>query len=264
MNPDWTIVALSALGASIAMTVLWLVQRRTGDAGIADVGWALGVGALAVLYAWCGQGYGLRRLLVAAMGGIWALRLAVYLLRDRVFQGEEDGRYQMLRQNWGARAQFNFFWFLQVQAFFIVVFSLPFLVVVYRVDVGLDGWDWAAVTLWLLALVGESVADLHLRRFRADPANGGRICRTGLWRYSRHPNYFFEWLHWWAYVFLAVPAPHGWVALSAPLFLLYLLFYVTGIPYTEKRALASRGDDYRRYQRSTSAFIPWFPRKEET
>ncbi len=264
MSPDWTLLAWGGLGASLVMMALWLVQRRSGDAGIADVGWVLGVGALALVYAWEGQGYGPRRLLVAALGGAWALRLALYLLRDRVLRGEEDGRYQMLRQNWGARAQFNFFWFFQAQAFFIVAFSLPFFVVAQRTDVGLDGWDWAGAALWLLALVGEVLADRQLERFRTDPDNSGRTCRAGLWAYSRHPNYFFEWLHWWAYVLFAAPAPHGWVTLSAPLFLLYLLFYVTGIPYTEKRALASRGDDYRRYQRTTSAFIPWFPRKEET
>jgi steroid 5-alpha reductase family enzyme len=93
-------------------------------------------------------------------------------------------------------------------------------------------------------------------------ANRGHTCRDGLWRYSRHPNYFFEWLHWWAYVPLSLGAAGGWATILAPLVMLFFLFCVTGIPATEAQALQSRGADYRQYQRTTSAFFPWFPRRE--
>ena len=85
--------------------------------------------------------------------------------------------------------------------------------------------------------------------------------RQGLWRYSRHPNYFFQWLTWVAYALMALAAPWGWIGLLAPLLILYLIVFVTGIPPSEEQALKSRGDDYRRYQRETSAFVPWFPRR---
>jgi steroid 5-alpha reductase family enzyme len=110
--------------------------------------------------------------------------------------------------------------------------------------------------------IGESVADRQLGRFKTRPGSRGLACREGLWRYSRHPNYFFEWLVWIAYSLLAWPAPHGYLALPIPLLMLFFLLRVTGIPYTEAQALRSRGEAYARYQREVSAFIPWFPRRQ--
>jgi steroid 5-alpha reductase family enzyme len=118
------------------------------------------------------------------------------------------------------------------------------------------------VAVAVLALGGEAIADAQLSRFRRDPANRGTVCRTGLWRYSRHPNYFFEWVHWWAYVLIGIAAPWGWLALFGPALMLLFLFKITGIPPTEARALESRGDAYREYQRTTSVFVPWPPRRE--
>jgi steroid 5-alpha reductase family enzyme len=110
-------------------------------------------------------------------------------------------------------------------------------------------------------VAGEYLADHQLARFRADPANGGRTCRSGLWRYSRHPNYFFEWLHWFTYVALAAGSRLAWVALSGPLVMYVFLRWVSGIPFTEAQALRTRGEDYRDYQRRTSMLFPWPPRR---
>jgi len=138
---------------------------------------------------------------------------------------------------------------------------VPFLPVVYF-DQPVPRWsDVLAIAVWIVAIAGEGVADRQLARFRADPENRGKTCRAGLWRYSRHPNYFFEWVHWFTYVLLAFGSPYVWLTLAGPAVMLLFLYKVTGIPYTEKRALMSRGDDYRRYQETTSAFVPWFPRK---
>ena len=109
-----------------------------------------------------------------------------------------------------------------------------------------------------MAIGGESVADAQLHRFRSQPSNAGRTCSQGLWNYSRHPNYFFEWLHWFSYVAWALPYDWGWLSLMAPVVMFYLLFSVTGIPYAEKRALLNRGDEYRTYQKRTHAFFPFF------
>ena len=243
------------------MTLAWAVQRRTGDAGIVDVAWAGGIGMLACAYALTGSGLGERQLLVGLLGATWSLRLASYLFIDRIRADAEDGRYQMLRQRWAERAPFYFFLFFQAQALLVIVFSLPFFLAVQN-PAPLSLWDGLGLALFAIALLGESLADRQLGHFRRAPQNHGQTCRTGLWRYSRHPNYFCEWLHWWTYVPIAFSAPWGMLSLAGPIAMLYLLFFVTGIPYTEKQALKSRGDDYRAYQKSTSAFFPWFPRKE--
>jgi steroid 5-alpha reductase family enzyme len=258
---SWNLVLLGWVAVAAVMVVLWVVQRVRRDAGVVDVGWAAGLGALAVLYAVFAPGDPLRRLLVAAMAGTWSLRLAWYILVNRVLGKPEDGRYQTLRLKWGNRAQSRFFVFFQLQALVDVIFSLPYLVAMTNPAPGLGTWDLAGVLVWVVAVAGETVADRQLAAFRADPANRGTTCRVGLWRTSRHPNYFFEWLHWWAYVLLAVGSPWWALTLVGPALMLFFLFKVTGIPATEAQALASRGEDYRDYQRTTSVFVPWFPKR---
>lgn len=261
MGPE-SVLAVGWAGSAAVMAGLWAVQRRTSDAGIVDVGWAALLGALAVLYAAVLDG-GLpaRRWLVAAVAGAWSARLAGYLLVDRVVGGEEDGRYQALRAHWGERAQPWFFAFFQAQALLAAILSVEFVLVMLHPAGGLRVWDGLGAAIVLGSVVGETVADRQLARFRSDPANRGRTCRQGLWRYSRHPNYFFEWLHWLAYPVFAIGAPWWWATLFAPALMYVFIRYLTGIPATERHALESRGDDYRRYQATTNALVPWFPRE---
>jgi steroid 5-alpha reductase family enzyme len=256
----WALVLLGWAGMVVVMLALYVVQHVRRDAGVVDVGWALGVGALAVWYAFGATGEPERRILVAVLAWLWGARLGFYLLRNRVLARGEDGRYQMLRERWGARAPVNLFLFFQVQAAWAVMFSVPFLPVAYSRAPGFAWSDYVGIAVWLVAVGGESLADHQLARFRARPESKGKTCRAGLWRYSRHPNYFFEWTHWFAYVFLALGSPYVWVTFAGPVVMLLFLYKVTGIPYTEQRALLSRGDDYREYQRTTSAFFPWFPK----
>jgi steroid 5-alpha reductase family enzyme len=256
-----TIALVGWAVAAVVFAVLWLDEWRRNDASAVDVGWSFTIGVLAIVFAVLGPGDVERRALVGTLAALWAFRLAGFLFVNRVWGRPEDGRYQRMRAWLGPRAHLGFFVFYQMQAFWTVLFAIPFLVVVSIERGGLVWLDYAGAAVWLVAVVGEAISDAQLARFRANPANRGRTCREGLWRYSRHPNYFFEWVHWFAYVVMAIGAPWGWVAWSGPALMLLFLFKVTGIPHTERQALASRGEDYRRYQQETSIFIPWFPRK---
>ncbi len=239
------------------------MQRRLRDAGVVDVGWAGCLGAAAVCLGLFLDGAPVQRALAALVGGVWGSRLAWHLLSDRVLGRPEDGRYRALREHWGARADAHLLWFFQVQALLVALLALPFALVARSPATELAPVQWAGVLLFALAQGGVALADRQLARFRARPEHRGRTCRAGLWRLSRHPNYFFEWLVWCAFALLALPAPGGVWALAVPALMLLLITKVSGIPWTEAQALRSRGEDYRRYQRTTSAFIPWFPRERE-
>lgn len=257
-------MAIGLLGLCIIstfMTALWGYQYIKRDAGIVDVGWALSLGILSSTYWFFGQGEETRKLVTTCLVILWSLRLGLYLLFNRVIGKEEDGRYKALRVHWAERQHLYFFLFFQAQAQLAVLLSLPMILVVNDKTPFGTTLDIIAVAFMTLSLLGESIADYQLAKWRKNPAHKGQTCRAGLWKYSRHPNYFFEWLHWWFYVAITIHLPLGWLSLGLPALMLYFLLRVTGIPYTEMQAIRSRGDDYRHYQRTTSAFIPWFPKK---
>ncbi len=245
--------------AATVMALGWLWQWRHCNAGIVDALWALLLAAAATCLALLGPGAALSRVTIGVCATTWGLRLGLYLWR-RVHDEAEDGRYRALREHWHGR-QSVFFIFFQFQAGLVVLFSLPFAAVAWNKQ---PSTVWLAVgtVIWLLALIGESIADRQLARFRANASNRGRTCRTGLWRHSRHPNYFFEWLMWIGYAVIATGSLLVWLAWLGPAVMYLFLRYLSGIPFTEQQALRNRGDDYRAYQRSTSAFFPWFVRDQ--
>ena len=252
----------SAWGAvALLMFVLWVVHLVIRNAAIVDAGWAFGIPLAAAVFAWRVEGDGLRYGLLLAMTGIWGARLGLYLLFTRVLGQPEEGRYRELRRRWATRLPLRFFLFFQVQGLIDVFLSLPALIVALNPAPGLSAFEIAGFLAWAVGVVGEVAADRQLHRFKQDPASAGRTCAVGLWRYSRHPNYFFEWLVWVGYAVYALGSPFGWLALACPALMLYFLFRVTGIPATEEQALRTRGEDYRLYQQTTSAFVPWFPRR---
>jgi steroid 5-alpha reductase family enzyme len=249
-------MVLGATGLAL-LVGLWAVQLRTRDAATADLGWTILVGIGALATGVLTDGNPARRALVAGLAAVWALRLGIYLVRDRVLSGRgEDGRYRALRDRWGPAAPRNFLLLYLGQAVVAALFILPLWAAMRGGP--LDGWAAAGVVVWCVGVAGEWLADRQLARFRADATNRGAVCRAGLWRYSRHPNYFFEWVHWWAYVLIGHAAP---LTLLGPAVMLVFLFRITGIPYTERQALRSRGEAYLAYQRATSVFVPWPPRR---
>jgi steroid 5-alpha reductase family enzyme len=253
------LVALWLLAAA-AMLAGWRWQRRRANAGIVDVIWAGSLGAGAVLLAAAADGARAPRTLLAVLGSAWSARLAAHLW-TRVKREGEDGRYRHLRSLWG-KSQWRWLAFFQLQALLVPVFALPYAAVAANPRSS-AAWLAAGGALWLLSLAGEARADAQLERFRADPANRGRTCQCGLWRYSRHPNYFFEWLHWFAYVLLAAGSPLWGLAWLGPLLMWLFLRFLSGVPWTEAQALRSRGEDYRDYQRRTPMLFPWFPRHSD-
>jgi steroid 5-alpha reductase family enzyme len=195
------------------------------------------------------------------LAGLWGVRLGVHLVR-RVAAEPEDGRYRYLRAHWHDD-QRKFFAFFMAQALLTGLLSLPFFAAAQNPDASFWPWKIAAIAIWIVSVGGEAIADRELAAFRADDAHRGTTCRVGLWRYSRHPNYFFEWTHWFAYVALSIGAGSlVWLAAAGPVLMLVSLCWITGIPFVEAQALRSRGEEYRAYQRTTSAFVPWFPRRD--
>lgn len=243
------------------MCVLWLIYRISNKPMIVDAGWGFGLALIGIFYAFIGDGDVTRRIIIGVMTGIWGFRLGSYLLFTRVIGSHHDARYDMLEKEWGKHIPFRYFLFYQYQAFAIVLVSLQFIVIARNPSPELSIPEYIGIGLWLVSVIGQTVADAQLHAFKSDPSNKGKVCQRGVWNYSRHPNYFFEWLIWLAYCSFALASEDGWISLFAPAIMLYLLLRVTGIPLTEANALRSRGDLYREYQRTTSAFVPWFKKK---
>jgi steroid 5-alpha reductase family enzyme len=255
---------LLLIGWGVASALLWslyLLQVKTKDATAVDAGWSASLVALAVLYAAVGPGAQCHRILIAVIGGLEYLRIAFVVLR-RVGHGE-DSRYRELRARWRdkGREQLTFAIFYQAQAALAAAFSVPFLLAAFNGSGSIERIEWVGAVVWLFGASFEAIADFQLARFKANPANKGQTMRFGLWHYSRHPNYFGQCVTWVGFALVATAAPWGWIAWFAPALITYLVLFVTGVPPAEERSLASRGDDYRRYQRETSVFVPWFPKK---
>jgi steroid 5-alpha reductase family enzyme len=262
MNSDPLFLIVVGYGAMVVlMLVLWSVQVVFRNASIADVGFCAGLIAVVLWYARHASGETERKLLVVFMVCVYAGRLGLFLLFNRVIGKAEDARYQAVRRSWGAWEQAKMFGYFQVQAAAVAAFSLPFLVLIQNPRPPFSFFELGGFIIWIAAISGEAAADRQLARFRAQPWNRDRVFRDGLWYYSRHPNYFFEWLHWWSYVVMAIGAP-GWpLTLIGPAGMGWALLRVTGIPLAEQQALKKRGAEYRQYQQTTNAFVPWVPKR---
>jgi steroid 5-alpha reductase family enzyme len=257
----WTLTGLGINTAVLIMAITWLLCRWVDNAGYVDVAWSYSFALIVWLFAALGPGDMLRKSLIIAMVTIWSLRLGTHLLlRVSKHHPREDKRYASLREQFPKRPWLMFFGFFQFQAVLVGLLCAPFAAACVNPDPDLHAWEIAGAALWIVAIAGEAVADHQLNRFRSNPASQGKVCNTGLWRYSRHPNYFFEWIVWIAYFLFALGTPGGWITIYCPLLMLFFLTKVTGVPPAEEQSLKSCGEAYREYQRTTSAFIPTPPK----
>jgi steroid 5-alpha reductase family enzyme len=281
MTPYLMAIGLSLAFVVVEMSATWMVAGRLRNYGIVDVVWSFGFLPLALLHLAVGTLWRVGpssggtaawnpvpALVITALVGLWSLRLGLHLYRRvAAHHPVEDVRYAALREEWGQEAARKMYRFYLLQGLIQVVLALPFVWVSLDSGIGrgVGGLGWtgvAGLVLWAIGIGGESVADRQLARFRGDPSRRGQVCQEGLWRWSRHPNYFFEWLVWVGYAVFAGESSLGGFAWLSPLLMYHFLVNVTGIPMTEALSVKSKGDAYRRYQRTTSAFFPRPPRSD--
>jgi steroid 5-alpha reductase family enzyme len=236
------------------MLVSWLYAMKIKNIGIVDVAWAGLMAAAGVFCAIMGTGSNTAKLATGLFAGLWGGRLFLSLFK-RVFSEPEDGRYQALRQTWNGSPS-KLFVFFQGQALIVVLFSIPFFAASNNQSLDYGIWLVLAILVFIVSVAGETIADEQLAAFRGNKANRGKTCRQGLWAWSRHPNYFFEWLHWFSYVLLAVGSGDFMLSLIGPVLMLLFLYRVSGIPWTEAQSIRTRGEDYIQYQKEVSAFFP--------
>lgn len=254
------LLVLGLLITTPVMLALWALHLHTRNASWVDVGWAANLGLLAIAYAYVAPGDLMRRLLVATVVGLWSARLTLHLIA-RTIGAPEDPRYGDMRARWGGNLGLKFFTLFVGQGLLDVLLALPFLFAAIDTSPQIHWLTWAGAAVAALGMLGEAVADAQLRAYKANAANRGQVCRVGLWSWSRHPNYFFDWLVWVGFALLGIASPWGWTGLLGPALMLYFLTRVTGIAATEAHALRSRGEAYRQYQRDVSAFVPLPPRR---
>ncbi|HEY5948951.1 MAG TPA: DUF1295 domain-containing protein [Kofleriaceae bacterium] len=253
-------IAEAWLLCAIVQAVLWMISERTKNAGIVDVGWAQSFTAVVLVFALLPLAPKAGWLPIAILVVAWSTRLTCYLVSRGAATGAEEGRYMELRRRWALHASQRFFGFFQLQGALTAILSTAF-VVPFVVAPWDSGWlRGIGFVVSATGIVGESIADAQLARFKRDPSHVGKVCEVGLWRYSRHPNYFFEWCVWLGFAIYGLAFHGGWLALFAQALIFGTIWKVTGIPATEAQALRSKGEPYRHYQQTTSTFVP-LPRR---
>ena len=239
----------------VVFSVVWVIQKRIRNAGIVDLVWTFATGAAGLILISQGSAPLFRKLIVASIVAIWSLRLGLYLCK-RILSEEEDGRYADMRIAWGDQFERKIFIFFQLQAVWTVLFAIPMLAAAMNPAESIQWFDFVGIGFFAASIIGESIADRQLFRFKHNPQNSGQVCRVGLWKYSRHPNYFFEWLHWFAYLFISFGSIWMIGSVAGVVVMYLFLTRVTGIPITEKRVSKTRKAQYEIYQKEVSPFFP--------
>ena len=262
MHASLTIMGWNLAAVAVMMVAGWLTSLAYKNVTVVDSLWGLGFVLIAWLTFFGSDGYYGRRVLIVALVTLWGLRLCLYL-SWRNWRKGEDPRYGSWRKQSGHR-----FWLVSLfkvfvlQALFLWVISVSLQIGLLATTPAHLKWlDAIGLIVWSAGFVFESVGDWQLARFKADPASKGRVMDRGLWAYTRHPNYFGEFLVWWGLFLITLSTPNGWWTIFSPIIITSVLLKMTGIPLTEK-ALVENRPGYDDYIKRTSAFVPWWPAKE--
>ena len=255
-------IAISACILIPLFAICSAVSERIKNYGIVDVVWSYSFSLVALICFFISPGFFTRKVLISLIATLWSLRLGTYLLiRVSNHHPKEDSRYAQLRTDWNKNLKLKMAAFFQMQAITVIILSIPFYLISSNSTAYIKAIEVLGVLLWIIAIAGETLSDIQLAKFKKNPLNNSEVCSEGLWRYSRHPNYFFEWLIWVSYFIMACGSPYGWISIISPISILYLLLKKTGVPMVEEQALKKKREKYTAYQNSTSMFIPWFPKK---
>jgi steroid 5-alpha reductase family enzyme len=251
----------AALAILIMMIILWIISIVIKNVSIVDLFWGFGYVLAAAVYYYYAEGNEIRKLIIMILTAIWGLRLTVYLSWRNIGKGE-DYRYQEFRKNFGAHRYwwFSFFQTFLLQGVLMWLVSAPLLAAMYYgKDYQLNVIDYMAIIIWVIGFIFEAGGDYQLARFKSDANNKGKVLNTGLWKYTRHPNYFGDSTIWWAFGLFSIAAGSYLPVLGSVLMTL-LLIKVSGVALLE-RSLKDKKPEYNEYIRRTSAFFPWPPKK---
>jgi len=238
----------------IHMSLVWCLYRYLKNPSVVDVGWASGLTLSGLIYLYA-YPLSLRTLILSFILILWGSRLGLYLWFTRIHLGKVDKRYLTLSENWKIAKPLGFFLNFQLQGVLIFVIAIPWYFSASAGITALTLLDYIAILLALIGLAGETLADHQLQLFKRTTSGG--VCTSGLWHYSRHPNYFFECLMWLAFALFGFAHTYGVIGLISPITLYLMMIKITG-PITEEGSIKARGQAYIDYQKTTPMFFPWF------
>ena len=245
------------------MLLFWCIYLVQRNISIVDIGWGVGFLAVGLVDFILGDGYEWRKILILILVSTWALRLSIHIAQ-RYRPEHDDPRYPLVMQKWpfAGHPLLQVLSLFAFQGLLITILSLPFALMCQNGMPCFSVFEIFGLLILMGGLLGETAADRQLDKFKRNPLNKGQVCEEGLWGYSRHPNYFFEWIIWIGFAIMTLAAPYGWLGVISPVLMLYLLLEVSGVPLAEAQALESKGEAYRDYQARTSVFFPWFSQKK--
>jgi len=242
------------------MTILWLISIKIRNVSIVDLFWGFGFVVASAVYFIFTEGLETRKILLMTLVAIWGLRLSIYLSWRNLGKGE-DFRYQKFRKDFGEDRYwwYSFFSVFLLQGVLMWLISVPLLGAQFYTENNLGILDYFGVIIWIIGFMFEAGGDMQLARFKANPANKGKVLNTGFWHYTRHPNYFGDAAVWFGYALICLSAGSYWPVLGSVL-MTALIIKVSGVALLEK-SLNTTKPGYQEYVRKTIAFIPWFPKK---
>jgi steroid 5-alpha reductase family enzyme len=250
---------LSASVIFIYMTLFFLLAQALKDNSIVDIGWGIGFIILSATLLYNSEVISVHQWISFCLILLWGLRLSLHIFL-RNHGKHEDFRYANWRKEWGKYVVIrSFLQVFMLQGFFMFIIALPLMIVKIGEQTSLQWTDYVGLIIWLIGFYFEAVGDYQMVQFKKNPANKGKFITSGLWKYTRHPNYFGECAMWWGIFIISISAGNAYVSIISPIVLTWLLTRVSGVPMLEKKYVGNK--EFEEYAQKTNAFIPWFPKK---